>query len=81
LINKFSNVPLYSQLKNLVIEKIQSGEYPEESQIPSEQELCEAYDISRPTVRQAISELTSSGYLYKEKGKGTFVSRSKRRLI
>lgn len=80
MINKYSNVPLYSQLKNLIIDKIQNNEFSEEAQIPSEQELCELYDISRPTVRQAISELTSSGYLYKEKGKGTFVSKSKRKV-
>ncbi|MGI6776549.1 MAG: GntR family transcriptional regulator [Acetivibrionales bacterium] len=77
MINKYSNVPLYSQLKNLIIEKIAKGEFAEESKIPSEQELCEMYDISRPTVRQAISELTNSGVLYKQKGKGTFVSKSK----
>lgn len=77
MINKYSNIPLYSQLKNLIIEKIENGEYPENTKIPSEQELCEMYNISRPTVRQAISELTNSGYLYKEKGKGTFVSKPK----
>ncbi len=77
MINKFSNVPLYSQLKNLIIEKIENGEYRENSKIPSEQELCESFNISRPTVRQAISELTNNGYLYKEKGKGTFVAPSK----
>jgi len=80
LINKYSNIPLYSQLKELIIRKIESGEYPENSKIPSEQELCEIYDISRPTVRQAISELTSSGYLYKAKGKGTFVAKAKSRV-
>lgn len=77
MINKYSNIPLYFQLKNLIIEKIDSGEYTADSKIPSEQEFCEIYGISRPTVRQAISELTSNGYLYKEKGKGTFVSKSK----
>ena len=80
MINKYSNVPLYSQLKYLIIKKIESGEYPGESKIPSEQELCEQYDISRPTVRQAISELTNNGYLYKEKGKGTFVAKSKSKV-
>ena len=39
VINKYSNVPLYSQLKQLIIEKIESGDYPVESKIPSEQEL------------------------------------------
>jgi GntR family transcriptional regulator len=73
MINKFSSIPLYLQLKELVIKKIDNNEYPPNTQIPSEQDLCKLYDISRPTVRQAISELTSSGYLYKEKGKGTFV--------
>lgn len=77
MINKYSNIPLYSQLKNLIADKIEAGEFTENSKIPSEQEFCEMYDISRPTVRQAISELTSNGVLYKEKGKGTFVARSK----
>ncbi len=80
MINKYSDVPLYCQLKKIIIEKIESGEYAPESKIPSEQELSEMYNISRPTVRQAISELTNSGYLYKEKGKGTFVSRAKVRI-
>jgi len=77
MINKYGDTPLYVQLKNLIIEKIKNGEYKENSKIPSEQEFCDMYDISRPTVRQAISELTNSGYLYKEKGKGTFVSKAK----
>jgi len=80
MINKYSNVPLYSQLKQLIIEKIESGDYPVESRIPSEQELCELYGISRPTVRQAINELTNNGYLYKEKGKGTFVAKPKTKV-
>jgi GntR family transcriptional regulator len=77
MVNKFSSIPLYLQLKELILEKIENGEYPPDKQIPSELELCEIYDISRPTVRQAISDLTNSGYLYKEKGKGTFVSGGK----
>lgn len=76
-INKYSNVPLYCQLKNLILEKIESGDFEADKKIPSEQDFCEQYDISRPTVRQAINELTSSGQLYKMKGKGTFVSAQK----
>lgn len=76
-INKYSNVPLYCQLKNLIVEKIEKGEFEADSIIPSEQDFCEQYDISRPTVRQAINELTASGRLYKLKGKGTFVSAQK----
>lgn len=80
MINKYSNVPLYSQLKQIILQKIISGEYKQDTKIPSEQELCEQYDISRPTVRQAISELTNNGHLYKEKGKGTFVARTKSKI-
>jgi DNA-binding GntR family transcriptional regulator len=80
MINKYSNVPLYSQLKQIILQKIASGEYKQDTKIPSEQELCEQYDISRPTVRQAISELTNNGHLYKEKGKGTFVARTKSKI-
>ena len=77
MINKYSNVPLYSQLKQMIVEKINDGEYAPDTKIPSEQELCEEYDISRPTVRQAINELTISGTLYRLKGKGTFVAKDK----
>lgn len=76
-INKYSNVPLYCQLKNLILEKIEKGEFEADAKIPSEQDFCEQYDISRPTVRQAINDLTASGQLYKMKGKGTFVAAQK----
>ncbi|MDD4188536.1 MAG: GntR family transcriptional regulator [Eubacteriales bacterium] len=77
MINKFSDVPLYSQLKQMIAEKIENGEYPPDSKIPSEQEFCEEFEISRPTVRQAINELTNNGLLYRMKGKGTFVTKLK----
>lgn len=76
-INKYSNVPLYCQLKNLIIEKIENGDFVADTKIPSEQDFCEQYNISRPTVRQAINDLTTNGQLYKMKGKGTFVSAQK----
>lgn len=80
VINKYSSVPLYSQLKQLILEKIESGEFKPDTRIPSEQEFCEKYDISRPTVRQAVNELTSNGTLYRLKGKGTFVARPKTQI-
>ncbi|NLM72764.1 MAG: GntR family transcriptional regulator [Clostridiaceae bacterium] len=76
-INKYSDVPLYCQLKNIIIKKIENGDFKADSKIPSEQDFCEQYNISRPTVRQAINELTASGRLYKLKGKGTFVAAQK----
>lgn len=76
-LNKYSTIPLYCQLKNIILEQIENGYFEEDSKIPSEQDFCEKYNISRPTVRQAINELTNNGHLYKLRGKGTFVSKRK----
>ena len=76
-VDKKSPIPVYYQLKNIILKKIQSGEYAEGSLIPSERDLGESLDISRMTVRQALNQLVAEGVLYREKGRGTFVSRSK----
>lgn len=65
--------PLYRQLMQKLRSDIQSGVYPVHSRIPSEQELCESYQVSRVTVRKALSELTREGLLQRHQGKGTFV--------
>ncbi|MBS4174207.1 GntR family transcriptional regulator [Bacillus sp. FJAT-49736] len=74
MINKKSRVPLYAQLIDIIVEKIRSGEWKEFDKLPSERELCDMYDISRTTIRQAMIELENEGYIYKEHGKGSFVS-------
>lgn len=73
-INKKSVIPLYYQLMDIIIDMIDKGNLEADSKLPSERELCENYDISRSTVRQAISELEKGGYIYRLHGKGTFVS-------
>lgn len=73
-INKKSCIPLYYQLMNIILEKIELGVLQEHDKLPSERELCEKYDISRSTVRQTLQELQNNGYVYREHGKGTFVS-------
>ncbi|MDD2533650.1 MAG: GntR family transcriptional regulator [Eubacteriales bacterium] len=79
-LDKRSNIPLYSQLKDLILERIASDIYPAGQQIPSELTLCEELTLSRPTVRQAIAELVSEGVLVIQKGKGTFVAAEPERL-
>jgi len=74
-LNKGIPVPLYYQLKEILIEHIRQGRQGDP--IPTEMELCEQFNISRPTVRQAIYELVVEGYLQRVKGKGTFIARSK----
>jgi len=66
--------PLYRQLMHKLRSDIASGVYPVHSRIPSEQELCQTYAVSRVTVRKALLELTQEGLLKRHQGKGTFVS-------
>lgn len=66
-------VPKYFALKKELIQKIEEEEFGPECPIPSERELMEQYQVSRITVRRAIDELVTGGYLYKVQGKGTYV--------
>ncbi|WP_300381066.1 GntR family transcriptional regulator [Clostridium sp.] len=76
IIDKSSRIPLYSQLMEILI-KIIENTLEENEQLLSEREICEKYDVSRTTVRQALDELEKEGYIYKQHGKGTFVSPKK----
>lgn len=65
--------PLYKQLIQRLRTDIQSGVYPVHSRFPSELSLCDAYGVSRVTVRKALSVLTQEGLLERHQGVGTFV--------
>lgn len=67
-------IPLYYQLKELIISEIKKGNYKGNSMIPTEKEFSDIFSISRTTVRQAITELVQEGWLYRVKSKGTFVT-------
>ncbi|HID87613.1 MAG TPA: extracellular solute-binding protein [Anaerolineae bacterium] len=73
-INKNMPVPIYYQLKESIKEKIEKGDLKPGDRIPTEQELCEMFGISRTPVRQALTELAYEGILYRRPGRGTFVS-------
>ena len=55
------NISKYELIKNRIEEKIISGVYKENDKIPSENELCQAYESSRITVRKALDELVTKG--------------------
>ena len=62
-LNKETPIPLYFQLKTLILDRIKDGTYCPGDLIPTENELSAMFDISRTTVRQAVTELVREGYL------------------
>ena len=76
-LDKSVPIPLYFQLKGILLDAIKNGDYPVNSMIPTEKELSEMFQISRTTVRQAITEMVQEGWLYRIASKGTFVARLK----
>jgi len=67
------SIPLYHHLKNTLLAQIQSEKWESGELIPSEMELVRQFGVSRITVRQAIGDLVSTGYLVRQQGRGTFV--------
>lgn len=55
--------------------RIRAGEYPLNTQLPSERELAELYGVSRPTIRQTLTRAENDGLITKVPGRGNFVSR------
>ena len=78
--DRHSPIPLHAQLEAILYGLIESGELKPLDAIPSEFELMKKYNISRDTVRHAIASLVKEGFLFRKRGKGTFVSRPKERF-
>jgi GntR family transcriptional regulator len=76
-IDKHSPVPLYYQLKQMMLEKLQKKLWRPGEQLPTEDNLQREFDISRTTVRQALRELEVEGWITRQAGKGTFVAETK----
>ena len=56
-----------------IMSKIDGGALKDGERLPSELELCQTYGVSRTTIRHALQELASSGYLIRKVGDGTYV--------
>ena len=72
-IDRSSPVPFYFQLAELLEHEIAQGLLKPGERLPSEPELCEAHDLSRTTIRQALGRLEQRGLIERRKGQGTFV--------
>ena len=66
--------PLYRQIKNLMMNALESGEWRPGQAIPSEQELALRFSVSQGTVRKAIDEMAADNLLIRKQGKGTYVA-------
>jgi GntR family transcriptional regulator len=66
--------PLYQQIKGLILQSLQSGEWKPGEAIPSEMDLAARYRVSQGTVRKAIDELAAENLVVRRQGKGTFVA-------
>ncbi|MFD2923268.1 phosphonate metabolism transcriptional regulator PhnF [Halobacillus naozhouensis] len=77
MIDKQSPLPIYYQIEEDIKQRIADDDYRSGDMIPSERELSETYDVSRMTVRQAVTNMVNEGVLFREKGRGTFVADQK----
>ncbi|MFT3814494.1 MAG: GntR family transcriptional regulator [Acidovorax sp.] len=66
--------PLYQQIKGLILQSLQAGEWKPGEAIPSEMDLAARFRVSQGTVRKAIDELAAENLVMRRQGKGTFVS-------
>lgn len=68
-------VPLYHQVKALILRDIQAERWQPDDQLPTEDELADRFKVSKITIRQAMRDLVTLGYVRREQGRGTFVQR------
>jgi len=74
MISKRSPVPIYVQIQDMILSKIENGQLEPHDQIPSEMQLASTYRVSRATIQKAIDRLEMDGIVYRQQGKGTFVA-------
>jgi GntR family transcriptional regulator of arabinose operon len=67
--------PLYSQIIEILRDRITRGEYVVDQQLPTEIELAEQFGVSRITSKRALIELEREGLIYRRRGSGSFVKK------
>jgi DNA-binding GntR family transcriptional regulator len=70
---QIGTVPQHKMLYEILRRHIVDGVYREGDLLPSENELCQLYGMTRPTVRQSLGNLANDGYIRKHQGKGSIV--------
>jgi GntR family transcriptional regulator len=68
-------VPLYHQVKTVILREMEAGRWAPGDQLPTEDDLIHRFHVSKITVRKALAELAQMGYVRREQGRGTFAQR------
>jgi GntR family transcriptional regulator len=68
-------LPLYHQLKTVILREIEAGHWKPDQQLPTENDLAQRFKVSKITVRQGLRDLAEQGFIRREQGRGTFVQR------
>jgi len=76
-LRKDSAIPLYHQVKCILIEAIEAGQWQLGQQLPTESRFMEDFGVSKITIRQALQGLADLGYVRREQGRGTFVAKAR----
>ncbi len=72
-LNKKSKIPYYYQVYEFLLNKIKGNKIKEGYQLPNEVLLCDIFNVSRTTIREALRELELNGYIERGRGQGTFI--------
>ena len=72
-VDKDRAMPLYQQVYLVIRENIRNGVYPVDVPMPTEPELCDLFNVSRITIKRALTQLASEGLVERTRGRGTFV--------
>ena len=74
-IDPLGPLPPYRQIAAILRRRIESGQYPPDTRIPTESELVEAFEVARTTARRAIAVLREEGLIYTVPQRGSYVAR------
>lgn len=67
-------VPLYSQIRDYILDQIHQNTWRANDQLPTEADLAKQFGVSRFTIKKALSELVLEGLVYRIQGKGTYIA-------